>query len=85
MCFDVAHGGELLSLINRNLDRNLEIGVQNVACDITTTRFYIAEIIEALEYLHSFEVPIIHRDLKPESKYRTLLQEEDSFLIRTMR
>lgn len=33
--------------------------------DENVTRFYIAEIILAIEYLHS--IGIIHRDLKPEN------------------
>ena len=31
------------------------------------TRFFMSELVEALEYLHSNN--IIHMDLKPESKY----------------
>lgn len=49
-----AKHGELLDYIKR-------LGCFDENC----TRFYVAEITEALEYLHS--VGIIHRDLKPEN------------------
>lgn len=49
-----ARRGELLDYIKR-------LGCFDENC----TRFYTAEIIEALEYLHS--MGIIHRDLKPEN------------------
>ncbi|KAM9774034.1 3-phosphoinositide-dependent protein kinase 1 isoform 2-T2 [Syngnathus typhle] len=55
-----AKNGELLKYIRK-------IG----SFDETCTRFYSAEIVCALEYLHS--VGIIHRDLKPEN---ILLSEE---------
>ncbi|KAI4903361.1 hypothetical protein NFI96_010767 [Prochilodus magdalenae] len=55
-----AKNGELLRYIRK-------IG----SFDETCTRFYTAEIVCALEYLHS--VGIIHRDLKPEN---ILLNEE---------
>lgn len=35
------------------------------ACDMYTSKFYLSEIIEAVEYLHRQN--IIHRDLKPEN------------------
>jgi len=50
----VARHGELLSKINL-------LGKFNVKC----TRFYTAEIVAALEHMHSLK--IIHRDLKPEN------------------
>mmetsp|Transcript_11377 Transcript_11377/g.17111 ORF Transcript_11377/g.17111 Transcript_11377/m.17111 type:complete len:573 (-) Transcript_11377:211-1929(-) len=65
MCMDLASGGELLSLINRKMSENIAMKIEDVACDYQTSRFYLAEIIEALEYLHNLN--IIHRDLKPEN------------------
>eukprot|EP00126_Sphaerothecum_destruens_P000047 Sdes_comp10063_c0_seq2m1658 len=49
-----ASRGELLSFLKRFS-----------SFDVKCTRFYSAEIIEALEFMHSFD--IIHRDLKPEN------------------
>ncbi|KAK6766652.1 hypothetical protein RB195_026126 [Necator americanus] len=51
---DVAHYGELLVTLNR-------LG----SFDIPTTRFYAAEIVVALEFIHKYGV--VHRDLKPEN------------------
>ncbi|KIH67034.1 kinase domain protein, partial [Ancylostoma duodenale] len=51
---DVAHYGELLVTLNR-------LG----SFDIATSRFYAAEIVEALEFIHKYGV--VHRDLKPEN------------------
>lgn len=72
MAMDLAPGGELLGLITAKQSEKQDAGIENEACDVYTTQFYIAEIIEAIEYLHSRK--IIHRDLKPESKYAQLLQ-----------
>jgi serine/threonine protein kinase len=36
-----------------------------VACTMAVARFYLAELIVALEYLHSQNV--LHLDIKPES------------------
>lgn len=66
MCMDLVPGGELLALIRKAQRDNEERGLHDRACDLSTTQFYVAEIIEALEYLHSRN--IIHMDLKPESK-----------------
>ena len=65
MCMDLAPGGELLSLIIRKSSENKLHGRRDTACDFITSRFYLAEIVEALEYLHGLN--IIHRDLKPEN------------------
>lgn len=58
-------GGELASLINRKREANEANGITDEACDLMMTKFYTAEIVEALEYLHKKN--IIHRDLKPEN------------------
>lgn len=65
VCMSLEPGGELANLINRNRKFNEDAGIMDEACDVDMTRFYIAEIVEALEYLHN--KGIIHRDLKPEN------------------
>jgi serine/threonine protein kinase len=61
MCMDLAHGGELRSYISSKRSANQDKGIENVAMDLTETRFYMMEIVEATEYLHKQNV--IHRKL----------------------
>lgn len=78
MAMDLAPGGELLSLITAKQNEKLDAGIENEACDVATTQFYMAEIIEAVEYLHSRK--IIHRDLKPESKLKKTTPFQSYFI-----
>lgn len=65
MCMDLAHGGELRSLISSYRQENMKKGIENTAMENLTAQFYLSEIVEALAYLQSQN--IIHRDLKPEN------------------
>lgn len=62
---EIAHGGELLQLIDQKCEESKARGVQNVAFEEHMARVYSAEILEAVRYLHNSDV--IHRDLKPEN------------------
>ena len=65
MAMDLCYG-ELLHYINYCAEKErASKGVENRALSVANTQFYMAEIIEALEYLHSKN--IVHRDLKPEN------------------
>lgn len=66
MCMELISGGILLDIVQEKLRDSESRGMVDVACDIPTTKFYMAETIAALEYLHGLGV--LHRDLKPESK-----------------
>ena len=110
MAMDLAHGGELRSLIVSEHRKNNELKAKNEgithvgndddlfpgldddtprvesykACDVYTAKFYLAEIIEAVEYLHNQN--IIHRDLKPENVLITASGIESSiaYILRSI-
>ncbi|ETV86693.1 AGC/PDK1 protein kinase, variant 2 [Aphanomyces astaci] len=65
MVMELCRGGELLDVIVKAQKEQAARGVTNKACSFDVTQFFIAEVIEALEYLH--EMGIIHRDIKPEN------------------
>lgn len=66
MCMDLAGGGELAKYIIAQKTLKISQGISDVACSEPVTQFYVAELVVALEYLHTNG--IIHMDLKPESK-----------------
>lgn len=65
MVMELCRGGELLNVITHFRDLEENKGAKDHACSLEMTKFYMAEVIEALQYLH--EHGIIHRDLKPEN------------------
>ncbi|DBA03678.1 TPA: hypothetical protein N0F65_004095 [Lagenidium giganteum] len=74
MVMELCRGGELLDVITKKHKEQVALGFKDKACTLEVTRFYIAEVLVALEYLHSNAV--IHRDLKPEN----ILLSEDGHL-----
>ncbi|KAG2987782.1 hypothetical protein PC118_g7091 [Phytophthora cactorum] len=65
MVMELCRGGELLDVITKHQKEQAAAGYTDRACSLELTRFYIAEVVVALEYLHKNGV--IHRDLKPEN------------------
>lgn len=65
MVMELAPGGELLSMINNDRRQKESEGVANAACSLEVSRFYLAELTIALEFIHRKKV--YHRDLKPEN------------------
>ncbi|TMW60269.1 hypothetical protein Poli38472_000311 [Pythium oligandrum] len=65
MVMELCRGGELLDVITKHNKQQTALGFKDRACSLELTKFYIAEVILALEYLHNNGV--IHRDLKPEN------------------
>lgn len=68
LIMELIKGGELFTLLREGCDDDA------VAASMDTIRFYMAELLVALEYVHS--KGIVHRDLKPEN----LLLDEDGHL-----
>jgi 3-phosphoinositide dependent protein kinase-1 len=64
MVMDLCYGELLHYIVHRTNERN-EKGINDIALSLKEAHFYIAEIVEGLEYLHKHH--IVHRDLKPEN------------------
>ncbi|KAG6972418.1 hypothetical protein JG687_00001467 [Phytophthora cactorum] len=57
--------GSLASLSSKEYQNQQEQGVSDAACSFKLTQFYMAELVNAFEYMHSQHV--IHRDIKPDN------------------
>lgn len=65
LVMELCRGGDLFGLISQEYQNQQEQGVSDAACSFELTQFYMAELINALEYMHSQHV--IHRDIKPDN------------------
>jgi len=65
LVLDLCKGGELQSLINFRARENSKLGISNRACCLEDSKFYIAETLSAIQFLHFNG--FVHRDLKPEN------------------
>ncbi|KAG6606507.1 AGC/PDK1 protein kinase [Phytophthora cinnamomi] len=74
LVMELCRGGDLFGLISKEYQQQQELGIADTACSLELTRFYVGELVNALEYMHSQHV--IHRDIKPDN----LLLSEDGHL-----
>ncbi|DAZ92853.1 TPA: hypothetical protein N0F65_012469, partial [Lagenidium giganteum] len=65
MAMELCRGGDLFALIRDEAKKQREHGENNRACSFEVTQFYMAQLVVALEYLHTKKV--VHRDLKPDN------------------
>jgi serine/threonine protein kinase len=65
LSMEMASGGDLQGYIANLVKYHERNNTFDVACSMAVARFYLAELIVALEYLHSQNV--LHLDIKPES------------------
>ncbi len=65
MVMDLCRGGELLRIILDAAEAARARGEADVALSVDAARFYLAEVVCAIQYLHTHG--FVHRDLKPEN------------------
>eukprot|EP00936_MAST-01D_sp_MAST-1D-sp1_P001052 g1052.t1 len=65
MVMQLCPGGELLDVITQHRKQQQVAGNRDVCMNVELARFYVCEIVDALEYLHTNGV--VHRDIKPEN------------------
>uniref|UniRef100_A0A6S8C6P2 non-specific serine/threonine protein kinase n=1 Tax=Aplanochytrium stocchinoi TaxID=215587 RepID=A0A6S8C6P2_9STRA len=65
MVLDLCRGGELTQVIDHYKTLNEDKGISDRACTVSDCRFYLAETLLAVQYLHFHG--IVHRDLKPQN------------------
>ncbi|KAG6976447.1 hypothetical protein JG688_00001371 [Phytophthora aleatoria] len=65
LVMELCRGGDLFGLISKEYQNQQEQGVSDAACSFKLTQFYMAELVNAFEYMHSQHV--IHRDIKPDN------------------
>ncbi|POM73329.1 AGC/PDK1 protein kinase [Phytophthora palmivora] len=73
LVMELCRGGDLFGLISKEYQKQQEQGISDTACPFGLTQFYMAELVNAFEYMHSQHV--IHRDIKPDNlllRYRSL-------------
>ncbi|GLE01694.1 hypothetical protein PINS_up010528 [Pythium insidiosum] len=74
LVMELCKGGDLFGLIRSEASKNRDRGILDTALSLETTQYYVAELVKALEYMHSKHV--IHRDLKPDN----ILLSEDGHI-----
>ncbi|KAL8007313.1 putative mitogen-activated protein (MAP) kinase kinase kinase Ssk2/Ssk22 [Plasmopara halstedii] len=65
LVMELCRGGDLNGLISKEYQIKQQQGVSDAACSFQLTQFYIAELVTALDFMHSKLV--VHRDIKPDN------------------
>ncbi|KAG7398276.1 [Pyruvate dehydrogenase (acetyl-transferring)] kinase 1, mitochondrial [Phytophthora boehmeriae] len=65
LVMELCRGGDLFALISKEYQSQQDKGVADAACSFKLTQFYMAELVNTFEYMHSQRV--IHRDIKPDN------------------
>lgn len=65
LVMELCRGGDLFAVISKEYQKQQDNGVSDAACGFELTQFYMAELVNVFEYMHSQHV--IHRDIKPDN------------------